>query len=47
MGPKMEAAIEFVESGGDEAIITSPDTLFAAVEGRAGTHIVSGPVWNR
>jgi carbamate kinase len=47
MGPKMEAAIEFVESGGDEAIITSPEELFAAMEGRAGTHVVSGPAWNR
>ena len=42
MGPKMEAAIEFVETGGDEAIITSPEELFAAMEGRAGTHVVSG-----
>ncbi|HET9887535.1 MAG TPA: carbamate kinase [bacterium] len=47
MGPKMEAAIEFVESGGDEAIITSPEELLAAMEGRAGTHVVSGPAWNR
>jgi carbamate kinase len=47
MGPKMEAAIDFVEWGGDEAIITSPEELSAAMEGRAGTHIVSGPAWNR
>ena len=47
MGPKMEAAIEFVESGGDEAIITSPEELFGAMEGRTGTHIVSGAGWKR
>lgn len=47
MGPKMEAAIEFVESGGDEAIITSAEELFGAMEGRSGTHIVSGAGWKR
>ena len=39
MGPKIEAAIDFVGHGGEEAIITSPKKLLAAVEGRAGTHI--------
>jgi len=39
MGPKVEAAIDFVAHGGEEAIITSPENLLAAVEGRAGTHI--------
>jgi carbamate kinase len=39
MGPKIEAAIDFVGHGGEEAIITSPQKLLAAVEGRAGTHI--------
>jgi carbamate kinase len=47
MGPKMEAAIEFVESGGEEAIITSPEELYGAMEGRTGTHIVSGAGWKR
>jgi len=47
MGPKMEAAIEFVESGGEEAIITSPGELYGAMEGRTGTHIVSGAGWKR
>jgi carbamate kinase len=39
MGPKVEAAIDFVGHGGEEAIITSPGNLLAAVEGKAGTHI--------
>ncbi len=42
MGPKVAAGIEFVESGGEEAIITSPESLLAAIEGRAGTRIVRG-----
>jgi len=40
MGPKVEAALEFVERTGREAIITSGPRLLAAVEGRAGTHVV-------
>lgn len=39
MGPKVEAAIEFVEEGG-EAVITSLDRLEDAVAGRAGTRVV-------
>jgi carbamate kinase len=41
MGPKMEAVISFVEQGGAEAIITSPESLTASMEGRSGTRIVS------
>lgn len=40
MGPKIDAAIEFVEGGGREAIITSLPSLGAALDGRAGTRIV-------
>jgi carbamate kinase len=40
IGPKIEAAIGFVEAGGREAIITSPPALRAALDGRAGTHVV-------
>jgi carbamate kinase len=40
MGPKIEAGICFVERGGSECIITSSEHVAAAVEGRAGTHIV-------
>jgi carbamate kinase len=40
MGPKIESALRFLESGGHEVIITSYDRLCEAVDGRAGTHIV-------
>jgi len=40
MGPKVEAAIAFVSSGGREAIITSVGKLGDALVGGAGTHIV-------
>jgi carbamate kinase len=40
IGPKIEAAVEFVEAGGREAIITSPAALRAALDGRAGTRVV-------
>lgn len=42
MGPKVEAAIGFIERGGEEAIITSPDLIVQAVQGKAGTRIVLG-----
>ncbi|MBZ5583814.1 MAG: carbamate kinase [Acidobacteriia bacterium] len=41
MGPKIAAGIEFVERGGEECIITCAERVAAAVEGRAGTHIVA------
>lgn len=37
MAPKIEAACRFLEHGGPRAVITCPDDLEAAVEGRAGT----------
>jgi carbamate kinase len=40
MGPKVEAAVEFVERGGERAVITSLDRIAEAVAGRAGTTIV-------
>ncbi len=40
MGPKIEAAIDFLQRGGRECIITSAARVVEAVEGRAGTHIV-------
>ena len=39
MGPKVEAALEFVEDGGLNAIITSADRFAAALSDRAGTRI--------
>lgn len=41
MGPKVEAAVAFVEAGGGSAIITSPDRARAAIEGKAGTLILA------
>jgi len=41
MGPKMEAAIEFVSQGGGECIITSAHQAARAIRGQAGTHIVA------
>lgn len=40
MGPKIEAAIDFVAGGGTECIITSAERAVDAAGGRAGTHIV-------
>ena len=40
MGPKIEAAIEFLENGGKRVIITSHDTLARAMKGDAGTVIL-------
>ncbi len=39
MEPKVRAAIQFIESGGEKAIITSLDQAVAALEGNAGTTI--------
>ncbi|MFW5918816.1 MAG: carbamate kinase [archaeon] len=40
MGPKVEAAISFVESSGETAIITSADSVDEALAGDAGTQVV-------
>jgi carbamate kinase len=40
MGPKIAAALVFLERGGKEAIITNHEHLVAAIEGRGGTRIV-------
>ena len=40
MGPKIEAAIDFLEHGGKEVIITQPFLLEEAIAGRNGTHLV-------
>jgi len=39
MKPKIEAIIQFLENGGEKAIITSPENLLSAFEGKAGTTI--------
>lgn len=40
MMPKIEAAVDFLENGGQRVIITQPHLLEAALEGGTGTHIV-------
>ncbi len=42
MGPKIEAAIEYIEAGGEEALITSASHLKAALLKRSGTRLVAG-----
>jgi carbamate kinase len=39
MGPKILAAIRFLEHGGDEVVICSIEKIVQALEGGAGTHI--------
>jgi carbamate kinase len=39
MGPKIRAVIEFLEQGGNEALITSPENLARALRGETGTRI--------
>jgi len=39
MGPKILAAIRFLDGGGEEVVITSKDRLVESLEGDAGTHI--------
>jgi len=41
MGPKVEAAIYFLERGGREVVICRPEALEEAFDGVTGTHIVS------
>nr|MEE4266646.1 carbamate kinase [Candidatus Krumholzibacteria bacterium] len=41
MGPKIESAISFLEGGGREVIITSPEGFLNAVNGEGGTRVVS------
>ena len=40
MAPKIQAAVDFLEAGGEEVIITKPETLGRALAGDAGTHII-------
>ena len=47
MGPKIQAAIDFLEHGGKEVIITSLEKVTDAVEGRTGTRIKEYPINNK
>jgi len=42
MGPKIEAATEFIRHGGTRAVIAPINAIEDAIEGRAGTEIVGG-----
>lgn len=39
MGPKMRAVVQFLERGGQEVLITSPENLARALRGETGTRI--------
>jgi carbamate kinase len=40
MGPKIQAAIDYMQAGGTRVIITDPPSISRAVAGDTGTHIV-------
>ena len=40
MGPKIQAAIEFIEGGGRTGLITNPENIGRALAGKTGTFIV-------
>jgi len=42
MKPKIEAAVQFLKSGGEMVIVTSTDRIVEALERRAGTEILRG-----
>ena len=41
MGPKIEAAIQFVQTSGKRAVIASIEDIESAVKGESGTEIVN------
>ena len=41
MAPKIEAVINFLEGGGERAIITNPENIERALAGETGTHIIA------
>jgi carbamate kinase len=41
MLPKVQACVQFIESGGKESLITCPEVLPSAFEGKTGTRIVA------
>lgn len=41
MGPKIEAAIDFIAQGGEECIITSTEQVAKAIAGNGGTHLIA------
>jgi carbamate kinase len=47
MGPKVEAAIDFLAHGGTEVLITTPAALERAIRGETGTRIVPDQITAR
>ena len=41
MGPKIEAAVDFLARGGEEVLITTPAALERAIAGETGTRIAA------
>jgi len=41
MGPKIDAAIRFIEGGGQRVVIAHLDDALDALQGKKGTHIVT------
>ena len=41
MGPKVQAALDFLAGGGREVIITLPEAAAAALAGHTGTYITA------
>jgi len=41
MGPKIQAGIDFLEGGGEEVIITSPECIALALDGKSGTRMTA------
>ena len=39
MAPKIRSALQFLSDGGKKVIVTSPEKLELAIQGKAGTHI--------
>ncbi len=42
MAPKIQSVIQFLENGGERAIITNPENINRALAGETGTHVVVG-----
>ncbi|MBN1427524.1 MAG: carbamate kinase [Anaerolineae bacterium] len=40
MEPKIEAIIQYLERGGRHALVTTPENILIALEGKTGTHII-------
>lgn len=47
MGPKISAAIDYIEGGGKEVIITNAEKLKSALVGRSGTRIIGDRMKNQ